>query len=410
VASSLGTARTDVPVLRAASPRVLGRSAFVAGSLGRASFDAASERDEAAWLGYTAFDPRPVAAEIALLRSAMREIWRGGGEPRFTTLFVSSARPSGTFTMVPRASSLLVHLGPGEGWGPALRTGVAAHLMNAWIGRELRLLPREGAERTTAEAETGWFHDGFARLMGAQTLAALGLLTPDEASAFVGGLLSVQATSPYAGKRSTEVAARAASDPRARADLTARGALHALRVAALLRKNTSGPRALSELLRSLLGERTAPRTMTVEAWSDIVARALGAKEAKAFADGVLEGAAIALPPDALGPCFRARLGEYVGYDLGFDARATIESRPAVVRGIDPKGPAALAGVREGDVLVDLSFAEARPREPVRLVVTRPDPAGEKRLEIRYEAVGVKRRGSVWSRAPGVAPEACGTVL
>src|SRR5436309_3488947 len=44
---------------------------FLAGLLGRAKFHAPEGNDEAAWLGYTAFDPRPVVADMAGLRTAL---------------------------------------------------------------------------------------------------------------------------------------------------------------------------------------------------------------------------------------------------------------------------------------------------------------------------------------------------
>lgn len=411
VASSLGAGASGAPFRRVAHGRALVRSAFMAGSLGRASFDSVFERDEAAWLGYTAFDPRPVAAEIALIRSALREMWKSGGDDWFMLLLVSSARPVGTFTIAPRASSLVVHVGPGEGWGPALRIGATQHLMNAWIGRELRLSPREGGEAAVHGAETAWFHDGFARFLAAHALADLDLLSPDDARSFVSGLLSVQATSPFRGKPSAEVAVVALTDARARADLVARGALHALRVSSLLRAKSKGARALHDVLSGLrMAERKEPTMLTIDGWSEILARELGADESKAFAASVLGGAPVTIPADALGPCFRPRPGEYVAFDLGFDDRATVERRPPTIAGLDPKGPAATAGLEATDVLVDAAFVDTRPDQPVKLVVTRGDPASAKRIELRYKAAGVRRKGLVWSRAPGVPDEACGRVL
>lgn len=411
VASSFGAAASGAPLRRVAHGRALVRSAFMAGSLGRASFDSVVERDEAAWLGYTAFDPRPVAAEIALVRSALREMWKGGGDEAFAILLLSSARPVGTFTIAPRASSLVVHVGPGEGWGPPLRIGATQHLMNAWIGRELRLLPRADGDASVSEVETAWFHDGFARFLAAHVLADLDLLSPDDARAFVSGLLSVQATSSFRGKPSAEVASAARTDARARADLVARGALHALRVSSLLRAKSKGTRELRDVLRGLLvAGRKEPATLTVEAWSEILAKELGPEEPKAFAASVLGGADVPLPAGALGPCFRAQTGDYLAFDLGFDARATVERTPPTIAALDPKGPAAAAGLEATDVLVDASFSEARPDQPVKLVVMRGDPANAKRVEILYKAAGVRRKGLVWARAPGVRDEACGRVL
>jgi len=69
-ASSFGVGKARV---REARGRALVRTVFAAGSMGSAVFSAGIEHDEAAWLGYTAFDPRPVSAEIAQVRTALRE-------------------------------------------------------------------------------------------------------------------------------------------------------------------------------------------------------------------------------------------------------------------------------------------------------------------------------------------------
>ncbi|MDB5213939.1 MAG: hypothetical protein JWO86_1866 [Myxococcaceae bacterium] len=47
------------------SGAALRRAAFLGGPGGRAEFDAVEGHDESAWLGYPAFDPRAVSAEVA---------------------------------------------------------------------------------------------------------------------------------------------------------------------------------------------------------------------------------------------------------------------------------------------------------------------------------------------------------
>jgi hypothetical protein len=389
----LGASRT-----RTARPRALVHAAFLAGSLGRAAFDAGLERDEAAWLGYTAFDPRPVAAEVAQVRTALRELWKGGGDDAFAFLFVSSARPSGAWATIPRASSLLLHLGPAEGWGAPLRVAVTQRLMQPWIGGELRI----GSD----EVDGAWFTDGVARVLAAHVLRDLELITPNDALAVVHGLFSMQATSPHRGKGSRELAASWRADPTARAHVTALGALHAVHVTALLARK-KGARPLTAIVLELLQKARAEHgTFPASAWTEALGKELGPEGARAFDDDVVAGREVVLPAGALGPCFTSRPGEYVAFELGFDVRATTDSATRAIVGLDPKGPAAKAGVREGDVLEEAVYEDGVPDRPAKLSLLR---AGTK-VDVKYVPAGVRRAGQVFSRVPGVRDDACGPVL
>lgn len=387
----LGPLRT-----RVARGRALMRSAFVSGAMGKAAFDTGMEHDETSWLGYTAFDPRPAAAEIALVRGSLRELFKGGGEDSFGVLFISSARPAGTYAMVPRASSLVVHLGPGEAWSAALRVGVAQHLVNPWIGGDLRIA-----------GDPVWFMDGVARFAAANVLFDLALMTPDDAKGFVEGLLSVQATSPHRGKSGAELATLARSDPRARAQLIAAGALHAVRVSALIRAKTKGTRSLRNVLVDFVQRgREARAPLAESVWTDMLAKEVGPDEAKAFDQTIVKGGEIALPDGALGPCFRAEKGDYVAFELGFDALATAESTARTIVDLDPKGPAAKAGLLSSDVLDDANFKIGHADTPAKLVVLRNGT----KTEISYKPAGIRRPGQVWTRIAAKKDEVCDTVL
>jgi hypothetical protein len=387
----IGAVRT-----RTARGRALLRTAFVAGAMGKAAFDTGMEHDETSWLGYTAFDPRPVGAEIAQIRGSMRELFKGGGDDSFGMMFVSSARPVGTYAMVPRASSLVVHLGPGEPWSAALRVGITQHLVNPWIGGELRI-----------SGDPVWFMDGVARFVAANVLYDLDLLTPDDARSFVDGLLSVQATSPHRGKTNAELQTLARTDPKARAQLVAAGALHAVRVSALIRARTKGARSLRNVLVELVNRgREAKTALPETAWTEMLTKEIGADEVKAFDAAIGKGGEIALPNDGLGPCFRVEKGEYAAFELGFDALATAESQTRSIVDIDPKGPAAKAGVQSTDVLDDAIFRIGHPEVPVKLVVLRNGT----KTEVSYKPAGIKRAGQVWTRALGKRDDQCDPVL
>ncbi len=397
-ASSLGLGQRT----REGYGRSLVHAAFLAGPLGGAVFDEGIDHDETVWLGYTAFDPRPAAAEVATVRTALREMWRGGGELEFALLFVSSARPVGAYALVPRASSLLVHLGPSEPWSAALRVAVTQHLLRSWIGGELRIAPAEGA----TDAESAWFTDGVLRYFAGHALRRLGLISVEDARDFVNGLCSAQATSPHRGKSNAAVAGLVAAQPLARAHLMARGALYATRLAVTLRARKKSPKALEDIVAKLLEkarEKRAP--LSVAAWIEAIVEELGPGE-KAQFERLMAGDDVVLTTDALGSCFRGATGEYTSFDLGFDLQETVDAMPRTIARLDPAGPAAAAGLLPTDVLEDAALRHGHAEAPVTLSVNR---SGRK-AEIKYLPRGAKGKGMVYTRKAGVPDLACGDVL
>lgn len=407
VASSLGVGKTATREARGAA---LWRSTFLAGSLGKALFNDGIDRDDAAWLGYTAFDPRPAVAEIAQVRTALREFWKDGGEAEHALFFVSTKRPPGSYSLAGRASSLVVYLGPSEPWSAALRVGITQHLMHAWVGGEMIMAGPGAAGQPAAPggAESIWFSDGFARYLAARLLSRLGLLSPSDVQAFVSGLLSVQATSARHDLGNAEAAAEARRNPMVRAQLVARGALYAARVDAALRAKSGGTRSLDEIMLGLMRNvRTSPGTpLSPDDLVAALAAELGPTERQAFVDQIIAGHDITLPSGALGKCFRARPGESISFSLGFDATATFESPGRVVVGLDPKGPATAAGLRPDDVIEDATFRDGDPSEPANLTIVR----GDKKTTLRYLPRGRSGRGQRFERVRGIADASCAPVL
>ncbi|MET0593328.1 MAG: hypothetical protein ABW133_11550 [Polyangiaceae bacterium] len=398
-ASSLGIGQKT----REGYGRTLVRAAFLAGSLGGAMFDEGIDHDETVWMGYSAFDPRPASAEVATVRSALREMWHGGGDEEFILLFVSSTRPLGAYSLVPRAGSLLVHLGPSEPWSASLRVGIAQHLMRTWIGGELRFAPREGA----TEAESLWFTDGFARYFAARALRRLGLLSVEDARDFVNGLISAQATSPYRGKNNATVAALAATTPIARAHLMAHGALYAARLAASIRARTKGEHSLDTVVAKLVERaRSARAPLPLTAFTDAITAELGEGEQAQFDKLIHGGEDVVLAADGIGPCFRGAPGDYTAFDLGFDLQETLDGAGRTIAGLAAGGPAAKAGLLTTDVLDDVTFRHGHAEVPVALKVLRN---GQK-VDIQYAPRGPRGKGVIFTRKANMPDLACGDVL
>ena len=371
---------------------------YAAGGLGHALFDAPEGHDEAAWLGYTSFDPRPIAADVAAFRTAVRELFKGGDEAPLTLLIVSDARPVGTFAAARRARSVVARVGAGEAWTGPVRIAVAAEVLHGWIGSRLWIGPDDAAH----EAESYWFTEGVTRWLARDLLFRFGLITPREMLDEVHGLVGLAVTSPRAKEGNAALAARA-KEPLAVPLLVARGAIYATRVNAMIRAKKKGARGLADVLRALFQKARDKRgPLPNAAWIEAVSAELGAGEAATFTRIIDEGRAEDLPDGALGPCFRRAARTYEAYDLGFDEDRTRASTDRVLVGLRPDGPAWKAGVREGDVLTAASITRGRSDVKVSITVKR----GAEPKTFSYFPKGARARGQGFARKPDVAEEAC----
>ena len=374
----------------------LRRAVFLAGPMGSAVFDAPEGHDEAAWFGYTSFDPRPVAADVAAFRSAVGEIFGDKSATPESLLIVQVPGPRGSFVAARRSRGVLVHVPVGEPWSGPLRIAVGVEVLHAWLGSRLWI----GPEAPTREAEGVWFAQGVARHLSRDLLFRFGLITPAEVANEVNGLESVVATSRWRKETNAALAARV-GEPGVLPLLVARGALYALRVDATLRARSGGKRSISDVLRVLYGKAREKRgPLATSAWIEAVTGELGADEAPAFDGAIAHGDKLTVPDGALGPCFKRENRRHEPFVLGFDEPATKE--PQAITGLVTGGPAEKAGVKEGDVLLNATFAQGRSDVSVQLLLER---AG-KQIKVEYRPAGPAAMGRGWARRKGVGDEAC----
>jgi len=399
-ATSFAIGKTRATSSVTTSGAALRRAVLLAGPGGLASFDLPEGKDESAWLGYTAFDPRAVAAEIAACRTLLSEYFWKGREPNAsTTFFVTDARPRGRFRVARQARGLVVALSGNELYDAPLRLAVAQELVHAWIGDRIWI----GSTEPGREPESYWFHEGVARWIAREQLARAGLLAPSDLASEVNRLLAIVTTSPHASR----VASDLARESTAKAALgvvpllVARGALFATLADARIREASKGTRSYDDVVRSVATEALEGRGV-VPASAPQVALASLVTEPRARADFdemVEKGTRIRLPDDALGGCFEARDIAYEIRDEGFDVAASLAS--GVVIALDPKGVSARAGLRDGEVLVSVDLATSSSKK-TRVVVER---AGA-RETISFDPVSGTKRGQSFRRKAGLSDDAC----
>lgn len=381
----------------------LQHAAFLLGPSGHAEFRGLAGDDDFAWAGDTAFDLRWSAAETAGARTAVDAYFSAGATRRFVGLMaVDIDFVGGTGVSVfPRGEGLYVAIAPGAQWDAAARMAVAHGLVHRWIGGRLRLRGPAG-EGPDAGA---WFSAGFARAVARDVLYDLGTLSGRDYADEVNVHESVRATAPLRRASNAEVAAAAAGgDAEAQALLMARGVLYATRLAARLKRRVGGGGTLRGLLGELVAEAQAAGVgeLPIDAFTRRVAAQLGAEEVAAFTAGVLAGEVLALPADALGPCFVRKPRVYTRFDLGFDERATMQATPPTIRGVRAGGPAARAGLKDGEPLLALALDPEDPQEPATITVLR----GEREVQVTYRPSSAPARGDGWSRRAGASEREC----
>ena len=371
---------------------------YLVGTIGHALFDTREGHDEAAWLGYTSFDPRPISADVAAFRTAIREIFHDPDGDSLMLMIVTDGRTPGSFRVTRRASSVLAHVGSGEPWSAPVRISVATEVIHGWIGSRLVIGPG-GPGR---EAEGYWFTEGVARGLARDLLFRFGLITSTELLDEMHGLAGIVATSPRRTESNAALGARA-KEAGVVPLLVARGALYAARVDALLRKKSQGKKGQPELLRALYATASETRsTLQPSHWVQALVPPLDPSEKNVMRDVILEGARPDLPEGLLGPCFQGVARTYAAFDLGFDEPGTRASASLAIVGLRAGGPAERAGLRATDVLIDAAITQGRADAKVTLVVER----GQEKKTLTYLPAGPSATWRGWVRKRDVPEEAC----
>jgi hypothetical protein len=373
----------------------LRRAAFIgASSLGTAVFEAHEGHDEGAWLGYTAFDPRPISADVASFRTAARQLFKEGSSEPFALLIVPDTRPVGLFRAARHARSVVVHVGVAEPWTGAVRIAVATEVLKAWVGERLWVGPKDH------EGEGLFFAEGVTRYLARELLFRFGLLTPAEVAAEAEGLASVLATSPRA-RASNAVLGANPSLPGALPVLVARGALYATRLDGVLRAKSKGKRTMVDVIVDLYAKAKEQRaSLSLEDLFAAIEREADPNERTIARAAIVDGAAFDVPDGALGPCFSRETRAFVAFDLGLDEVAARKEHRVV--NLTPSGPAARAGVKETDRIEYLDVVRGRADLPATLTIER-DGATKK---ISFKPAGATGRGVGWKRKKDVPDDRC----
>ncbi|MCP3734260.1 peptidase M61 [Sphingomonas sp. RP10(2022)] len=129
-----------------------------------------------------------------------------------------------------------------------------------------------------------------------------------------------------------------------------RGSLYFETVDAQIRAESGGRRSLDDIVRTMLKTRRDGGAMNEALYRSLLKAELG-DGGLTDLDAMLAGATVLPPSDAYGPRFRRVSRPLRRYDLGFDM-ASLQARPKIVRGLIAGSNAAVAGLRDGDEILN----------------------------------------------------------
>ncbi len=161
VASSFGSGKHVELEL---APSELSKGVWMAGSVFTARFDTYEGKDDFSWIGYSAFDPRWVSAEIATLRTSVEQYFGVKHDPNhvvpFSMLFTAerrSAVESSPISIYPRWHGMFGIVDLDAPWSTSARMQVALNLVSRYLSKP-----------------------GYARYAAREILLASGTMTPLE--------------------------------------------------------------------------------------------------------------------------------------------------------------------------------------------------------------------------------------
>lgn len=250
---------------------------------------------------------------------------------------------------------------------------------------------------------SSWFGEGLASLYEARLPLRFGQISPEQFLGRINRAASRYYTSIMATVPNAQVPQRFWADTRIRTLPYDRGMLYFATIDDNIRKKTGGQRSIDDLLLAMKARQQAAGKTSNADWESLLEKELGASAITGFHE-FLEGAMPVPQTDAFGPCFRRTTARLRRYETGFEPQVLAEPR-RIVRGVIRGSNAYLAGLRDGDEIVD-----PVPQDGIQgdqdLELTLKLRRGEQVFAISYLPRGETVDAYQWERIPGVLDRDC----
>lgn len=221
-------------------------------------------------------------------------------------------------------------------------TRLLAHETNhTWIPAQI------GGLREEDEAAQYWLSEGFTDFYTLRLQVRSGHWSPAEFAAAFNQMLAAYARSPVRDATNAQLAADFWTNSDMQRLPYQRGQLLATMWDARLRARGH---SFDDIVRDMRRRAALDDSRSATELFPEAARAAGLDLGDDLDVYVRDGAAIMLPPDLFEPCGIITTREAPIFARGWDADATVANN-GVITGVDPRGPAYAAGMRDGMILV-----------------------------------------------------------
>jgi predicted metalloprotease with PDZ domain len=305
--------------------------------------------------GHWTFGDADFARRVARICDAELRFWGDPASPYLVTVLpLQSDGLTASTGGTGEAGGFAMYLSP-QSDDTHIEYGFAHERLHAWISSAL------GNSGNDTGPSESWLAEGFTDYFARRILLATGVWPLPTTLYELNQTLLNYDTSPVRDASNARVAKEMFSNPDIQQLPYWRGALMAMRWDARLRRTGSG---MDDIVRQMRALATAHPNKTPTGNLIDAMKFHGLDVRGDIARHIGRGEPIWLDADTFAPCAAVATTDIAAFDAGFDAQTTSQ-KGGVVTGIDPKGAAYAAGLRDGMKLIKrlspYSIDSRRPR-------------------------------------------------
>ncbi|MEQ5809738.1 hypothetical protein J3369_20215 [Alteromonas sp. NFXS44] len=220
-------------------------------------------------------------------------------------------------------------------------------------------------------ADEAWFQEGLAIYYQDRAAYLLGMLSPQEYTSRMNETLLTYYSNVKKDMTMADATAAFWTDARARLQPYNRGAMYFFITDGRIREATGGSQSLDTVLNQFLAMFRAGEPVEEEDWINLLTSITG-KYARQDFDAMQNGMLLVPNNASQGQCFTLHKSSTPLFELGFDIGSLMQA-PRIIHGLNLQSPAAIAGLEEGDVVlntISLDAQQSTPHSPITLTVKR----------------------------------------
>lgn len=335
--------------------------------------------------GQWPFPDSEAVNQVQTLIGVEREFWRDHRFPYFLVTIAQLEREGGSTGGSAFTNAFAMYCSPNAKFSYGVQSLLAHEIFHTWNPYRLGRMPDAG--RTLY-----WFSEGFSTYYQDIMLLRAGLLSFPDFLSRTNVLLRDYWRSPAKNISAAQFVERIRSDQSIARLPYLRGAVIALWLDWQIRQSTGGRATLDTMMLAMARKRTIRTRRASDLPLDnarifrAAAKYIPAEASSQFRRYVEDGAAVEIPPTALGPCASLSLDPIPSFDLGFDRTALVEQQ--IIASIKPESKAYEAGVRDGDRVAGMSIYWDDPSQPVKLTLR--STGGTRRVEYMPHGPGLDK--------------------